>query len=407
MAQAVEVPCGAALFGSPTRVREGEEFCAPSQKGITASRWLRRDVGSRLRFAPGVGCPGRRYLANRSAEHVAAGIGCDCCANGRSSRRPNRAPNGTETAASDGTAAEPLRRTAEPLELQLLRWRDDQLAAEQFLQLLRVHPVVLAVHERVCRTVRGSRLFALGRPQWFMLIARRKLTPAVSMTRAWRRGLIRPVLAGATLTALVVMVGCGAAAGTASAPTPSIAPTVEPTAVPTAAPTPTALPASFGYLGATVAQFKAAHGADSGPGAICTAVNACFGPSLVNDESGPAPTYEFGNVSVDGGIVSGYSMNFATGTTIADAKAAVLAWLPRDTVTTLYKVDHNNGSCVLWNLRSPTLARELGTPKIGDPQGELGVTLGYVTSDLTNLYDPNNVEHADISVLPNSPTDSC
>jgi hypothetical protein len=210
------------------------------------------------------------------------------------------------------------------------------------------------------------------------------------------------------------MVGCGGAASTASAPTPSIAPTpdltipptVEPTAVPTAAPTPTALPASFGYLGATVAQFKAVHSADSGPGAICTAVNACFGPSVVNNESGPHG-YEFGNVSVDGGIVSGYTMNFATGTTIADAKAAVLAWLPPDTVTTLYQVDHKNGSCVLWNLKGPTLARELGTPTVGDPQGDLGVTLGYITDDLTNLYDPNNVEHADISVLPNSPTDSC
>jgi hypothetical protein len=188
---------------------------------------------------------------------------------------------------------------------------------------------------------------------------------------------------------------------------PTAVPIAIPTAVPTPAPTPTELPASFGYLGATVAQFAAAHGADSGPGATCTAVNACFGPGLVNAESGPGPTYEFTNVSVDGGIVSGYSMAFANGTSILAAKAYVLEWLPRDTVTTLYKVDHNNGSCVLWNVRSATLARELGTPAIGDPQGELGVTLGYVTSDLTNLYDPNNIEHADISVLPNSPTDSC
>jgi|SRR5665213_112166 len=229
-------------------------------------------------------------------------------------------------------------------------------------------------------------------------------------------------LAGAGC-AILGLAGCGAAtAATTATHAPTAPPQwpqpgstqppqppvpTDPPAAATAAPTPTELPASFGYLGATVAQFTAAHGADSGPGAICTAANACFGPSLVNDESGPAPTYEFVNLSVDGGIVSGYSMSFATGTTIADAKAAVLAWLPRDTVTTLYQVDHNNGSCVLWNLRSPTLASELGTPKIGDPQGELGVTLGHVTSDQTNLYDPNNVEHADISVLPNSPTDSC
>ena len=162
---------------------------------------------------------------------------------------------------------------------------------------------------------------------------------------------------------------------------------------------------SFGYLGATMQQFTAAHGPpDSGPG--CSAA-ACFGPSFVNDESGPGPTHEFDGVAPDGGIVSGYTMNFPNGTTIADAKAAVLAWLPRDTVTTMYKVVDNNGSCVLWNLRSPTLARELGTPAIGDPHGDLGVTLGHVGSDLTNHYDPNNVEHADIGVLPFSPTDSC
>jgi hypothetical protein len=207
----------------------------------------------------------------------------------------------------------------------------------------------------------------------------------------------------AVVIAVLALAGCGSAAPPGSSPA-----TTGPSSAPaTAAPTPTELPASFGYLGATVAQFKAAHGADSGPGVICTAVNSCFGPGLVNAESGPAPSYEFGNVSVDGGIVSGYSMNFATGTSILAAKSYVLEWLPRDTTTTLYKIGRTNGSCVLWNLRSPTLARELGTPKIGDPQGELGVTLGYVTSNLTNLYDPNNVEHADISVLPDSPTDSC
>jgi hypothetical protein len=52
-----------------------------------------------------------------------------------------------------------------------------------------------------------------------------------------RRGLMCPVLAGTAVAALVVMVGCGAAAGTASAPTPSIVPAT-PTAIPTPAPTP-------------------------------------------------------------------------------------------------------------------------------------------------------------------------
>jgi hypothetical protein len=201
---------------------------------------------------------------------------------------------------------------------------------------------------------------------------------------------------------VLALASCGGAVASTSS-TPTAAPTSAATAVP---PTSEAN-VSDGYLGATVAQFKAAHGADSGPGAICTAVNACFGIRLVNDESGPAPTYQFAPVSVDGGIVSGYSMNFDTGTTIANAKAEILSWLPRDTTTTYYAIDHTNGSCVLWNVRSPTLARELGTPAIGDPQGDLGITLGYVDANLNTVYDPNNVQHADISVLPDAQTDSC
>jgi hypothetical protein len=194
------------------------------------------------------------------------------------------------------------------------------------------------------------------------------------------------------------LAGCGAASSATSPTRTSAAPAVPPAAAPVA---------TNGDLGATVAQFKAAHGADSGPGIICTAANSCFGPGLVNAETGPAPTYEFITVSVTGGIVDGYSMEFPNGTSILAAKASVLEWLPRDATTTLYKVAHTNGSCVLWNVRSRTLARVLGAPAIGDPQGDLGIILGYVTPDITNLYDPNNVEHADISVLPNSPTDGC
>jgi hypothetical protein len=207
----------------------------------------------------------------------------------------------------------------------------------------------------------------------------------------------------AAVIVVLALAGCGGAVTSATSPTPITAPATSPTAVP-----PTAFPlASNGDLGATVPQFKAAHRADSGPGAICTATNACFGRGLTNAETGPAPTYEFVNVSVSGGIVSGYSMEFPDDTSILAAKSYVLEWLPRDATTTYYKIDHANGSCVQWNVTSPTLARELATPKIGDPHGDLGITLGYVDANLNQVYDANNVEHADISVLPDSPTDTC
>lgn len=154
-----------------------------------------------------------------------------------------------------------------------------------------------------------------------------------------------------------------------------------------------------------MAQFKAVHGADSGPGVICTAVNACFGPKVKNDESGA--TYEFGNVSVDAGIVDAYTQNFVPGTTIDEAKAEVLKWLPKDTIVTSFAIDHKGGSCAQWNLASATLGKELGAPRIGDPQGVLGVTFEYINANLRITYDPNNVQDASISDLPDSPTDSC
>jgi len=49
----------------------------------------------------------------------------------------------------------------------------------------------------------------------------------------------------------------------------------------------------------------------------------------------------------------------------------------------------------------------LGIPAIGDPQGNLGVEFGYVDANLNNVYDPNNVQSATISILPTNPSDLC
>jgi hypothetical protein len=70
-------------------------------------------------------------------------------------------------------------------------------------------------------------------------------------------------------------------------------------------------------------------------------------------------------------------------------------------------IDRTNGSCVLWNVTSPIVARELGTPTIGNPQGALGITLSYFSATLNaSVYDPNHIQSASVSVLPNNPTDS-
>src|SRR5450759_2711279 len=127
--------------------------------------------------------------------------------------------------------------------------------------------------------LRQARRFAGHRPQ----LSGRLLRPTIVGARQRRKARMRSKTRAnaSVVTAVLALAGCGGAAPSGTSP----ATTGPSSAAATAAPTPTELPASFGYLGATVAQFKAAHGGDSGPGAICTAVNACFGPSLVNDES--------------------------------------------------------------------------------------------------------------------------
>lgn len=100
-------------------------------------------------------------------------------------------------------------------------------------------------------------------------------------------------------------------------------------------------------------------------------------------------------------------MNFPNDTSIADAKAQVLALLPTDTAVTYFGVDSNNGSCGQWNLRSPILAQVFGSPKIGDPQGDVGVDFFHLDASGTSVYDPSNIQAAIVSILPGSPTLNC
>lgn len=106
--------------------------------------------------------------------------------------------------------------------------------------------------------------------------------------------------------------------------------------------------------------------------------------------------------------VDGLEMAIGEGTSIAAAKAAVRELLPRDTRTTSYRIARGEGSCVLWNVRSRTLARWWGrNPHVGDPSGSLGIMLDTFDTSGEAAYEPDNVSHASIDVLPHSPSDSC
>ena len=162
-------------------------------------------------------------------------------------------------------------------------------------------------------------------------------------------------------------------------------------------------------IGATLAQMKAAHGLDMPRSGFCSSGPDCYGAGFTNEES-PKPgfNYQFTAVSHDDGLIDGYTQAFNTGTTIAQAESQVLQWMPKDAKMTAITIDRNGGSCAMANISSATLAKLFSkAPKIGDPKGVIGVEFGYIDANLNQVYNSNNIEHADLSVAPSNPTAAC
>jgi hypothetical protein len=156
-------------------------------------------------------------------------------------------------------------------------------------------------------------------------------------------------------------------------------------------------------IGSTLAQWKHAYQADHQRG--CGDKNSCFGAPIHDDTSGR--TYQFTNVSVSNGVISGYDENFFNGTTIAEAKNAIESTLPLDAKLGPVIVDTTGGSCGLITTSSPTLQAELNTPKIGDTAGTVGIEFNRIDANINTVYSPTNVQNATVSILPEDPTAAC
>jgi hypothetical protein len=171
--------------------------------------------------------------------------------------------------------------------------------------------------------------------------------------------------------AALLLVACGGSTAPAinGTPTPTGSQPTATAPTATAAPTTSAASSNLTGLGATVAQMKAKHGADSGPGVLCTAANSCFGAGVTNDESGK--TYQFVDVSVQAGLIVGYQQNFPTNTSVSVAESQILQWLPKDSIMGAVTIDHTGGSCALYNITSPTLAQLFAASQFDDPRESL------------------------------------
>jgi hypothetical protein len=191
---------------------------------------------------------------------------------------------------------------------------------------------------------------------------------------------------------LLAATGCGAASTTNVTPAST-------SAAPGAA-----SPGAWAGLGAKLSDWETAHPKNT---TGCSA-GGCYGQRVMVDGSlmdqfvlvttTKAPEYR----------VDGYEQGIGDGTSLAAARAAVLELLPKDTRTTAFWVAHTaTGSCALWNVQSPTLARWFGGKTVGDSRGELGIVLAAVTVEGTWAFTSSNVPHASIGIAPEEKGGNC
>jgi hypothetical protein len=200
-------------------------------------------------------------------------------------------------------------------------------------------------------------------------------------------------LLGLMAIAGLAAAGCGSSSPRASDTTTTAAPAAT-------APTGTTLPATAWVgIGTPLTQFatkypRTTRGCSQGQ---------CYGP----DVNSSLQAAEF-LVSTDSGLVDGYTEALPEGTLPAAARAAILAMVPSDIVVTLDQTEHDSSgnSCHLINVQSKTLAGLLSSPKIGDAQGVVGISMTEVNTDGSMSYG-SKVDSATVSVAPEDPGNNC
>jgi hypothetical protein len=106
-------------------------------------------------------------------------------------------------------------------------------------------------------------------------------------------------------------------------------------------------------------------------------------------------------------VVDIYQENFRNGTTVQQVERALEQSLPANVGRPKLVVGNIGGSCGLINVTSRTLGGELGNPKIGDPQGVVGIELQDLSASHTSVFNPKNVQTAIVAVGPLSLFESC
>jgi hypothetical protein len=166
-------------------------------------------------------------------------------------------------------------------------------------------------------------------------------------------------------------------------------------------------PAAGGWtgMGSPLTSFETEHPKNlSG----CPA-GTCFGTKINNSE-GDAD--EFVLLTTTGGRINrvdGYTQAFSDRTSIADAKAAALGLMPKDTRITSYFIQHDSvgSTCAFMNIQSRTLGKWFSGKRIGDAAGVMSIEFSTATANGKFAYKPSDIESASVSLAPINHSINC
>lgn len=148
-----------------------------------------------------------------------------------------------------------------------------------------------------------------------------------------------------------------------------------------------------GGYGASFASFVAAHGPD---GTDCRS-GPCYGPIVASQPAEP----EFSFVQTARHRVVGYEEALRRGTPLLQAELEVAEQFPDDVSMarslTVITHDRYGGSCAVYDLYSPTLAKEFGPKGPGDDGDSVGVEFTTLNRHGSTTYNPSAITLAIVS----------
>jgi hypothetical protein len=146
------------------------------------------------------------------------------------------------------------------------------------------------------------------------------------------------------------------------------------------------------YLGNKPANLTGEKWVPMNGSEVCSAAGTlCYGGGVNSGGATDVPTIS--PAFTQGGVISGYTENFADNTSLLTAEEQVLSGFPPDTLGFGNRAPTKSGGCGDISVISPAIAKRSA---LDDPTGTITIAFSYIDSNLNNVYDPSNIQQAEV-----------